>query len=109
LINFDSLSYKSHVKGGRFDYFRRSTAMFPYFEMHVTALNPGVQSHPAHTHRAEELIIMIDGNTEEEIGNAKYLGGSDDIYFLGANVPHSIKNVGSERCMYFAFQWSDRD
>ena len=105
LVNFDSLPYLESKKGGRRNYFRTSTAMCPYFEMHITTLDPGIRSHPPHTHLAEELIIMISGLTEEEIGNAKYQGSRDDVYFLGAHVPHAIRNIGNDPCMYFAFQW----
>ncbi len=105
VLDFDRLTYREHDKGSRRDYFNKSTAMCPYYEMHVTTLNPGFKSHEPHTHLAEELIIMIDGDTEEEIGNKVYRGTSGDVYFLGAHVPHAIRNVGDQRCMYFAFQW----
>jgi len=75
------------------------------FEMHVTTLNVGIKSHEPHTHRAEEIVLMINGNTEMEIGNGLYKGTDGDLYFLGSNIPHAIKNIGTEPCMYFAIQW----
>ncbi len=105
VLNFDSLSYRTNLNGGRRDCFRQATAMFPYFEMHITTLKPGMTSHAAHTHGAEELIIMIEGETEEEIGNEVYQGGIGEMYYLGSHVPHSVKNVGDGVCSYFAFQW----
>ena len=104
-VDFDTLEYRPSKKGGRHDYFRRSTTRFPYFEMHVTTLNPGVTSHPPHTHKAEELIIMIEGETEERIGNKTYQGSNHDLYYLGSFVPHSIKNIREKPARYFAFQW----
>ena len=104
-VDFNELEFKQTSKGGRRDYFRRSTRMFPYFEMHMTTLAPGLRSHLPHTHEAEELIIMVSGETEEEIGNALFHGTKGDIYYLGAQVPHGIKNVGRDSCCYFAFQW----
>ncbi|MDH3651366.1 MAG: cupin domain-containing protein [Saprospiraceae bacterium] len=50
---------------------------------------------------------MIQGSTEMEIGNEIHqTTRPGDLYFLGANVPHAIRNTGAAPCMYFAFQWS---
>ena len=79
--------------------------MCPYYEMHVTNLNPGVKSHEPHTHNASEFIIMIEGETEMEIGDKVFTAKAGDIYFAPANVPHAIRNTGSTQAMYFAYQW----
>ncbi len=105
IIDFKEVEFKAHGKGGVRNYFHRATAMCPYYEMHVTNLNPGIKSHEPHTHPATEIILMIEGNSEMEIGNEIYHGSAGDVYFLSANVPHAIKNIGDKQCMYFAFQW----
>ena len=105
IINFDDLGYKEHEKGGIRNYFRRSTTMCPYYEMHMTNLNPGIKSHDPHTHNATEILVMMEGQTEMEIGNRKFQGKAGDVYFLSANVPHAIRNIGNEQCRYIAFQW----
>lgn len=105
VIDFDELEFKEHDKGGIRRYFHRATAMCPYYEMHVTNLNAGIKSHEPHTHKATEIILMIDGKAEMEIGNQLYPGKTGDVYFVSANVPHAIRNVGDKQCMYFAFQW----
>jgi (S)-ureidoglycine aminohydrolase len=75
------------------------------FEMHVTTLNEGLKSHDPHTHRAEEIVLMINGNSEMQIGENFYKGSVGDLFFLGSNIPHAIRNVGAGSCMYFAIQW----
>ncbi len=104
-IDFKDLEYKKHDRGGIRNYFRKSTTMCPYYEMHVTNLNPGIKSHDPHTHNASEFIIIIDGETEMEIGNSTYKAKPGDIYFAPANVPHAIRNYGTKQAMYFAYQW----
>lgn len=91
--------------GGRRDYFEQPTVMQKRFEMHVTTLKEGVRSHDPHTHRAEEIVLMIEGDTEMQIGDKFYKGKTGDFYYLGSNVLHAIKNVGTKPCMYFAFQF----
>ncbi|WP_236973517.1 cupin domain-containing protein [Membranihabitans maritimus] len=105
IIDYDDLVFNESSKGGVRKYFNTSTAMCPYYEMHVTTLKPGMKSHEQHTHEAAEIILMIEGETEEEIGDKTYRGRRGDLYFLASNVPHAIKNVGDKPCQYFAFQW----
>ena len=107
IIDFATLEYREHDKGGIRNYFHRATAMCPYYEMHVTNLNAGTKSHDPHTHYAAEIILMIAGNAEMEIGNQKYKAKKGDVYFAPSNVPHSITNLDDDKqCMYFAYQWN---
>jgi enterochelin esterase-like enzyme/quercetin dioxygenase-like cupin family protein len=105
IIDSEDQEFRVHDRGGVKNYFRTSTAMCPYYEMHVTHLNPGIKSHEPHTHKAAEIIIMIEGETEMEIGNEIHKAKKGDIYYLASNVPHAIKNIGEDPCRYFAFQW----
>ena len=105
LIDWESLEFKTHNKGGRRNFFDRKSAMSERIEMHATTLNPGIKSHEPHTHAPAEIIVMMEGSTEMEIGGKIYPGEVGDIYFLGSNIPHAIRNTGDKPCMYLAFQW----
>ena len=106
ILDYSKIPYKEHDRGGIREYFHRETAMCPYYEMHMTNLNPGIKSHEPHTHVATEIVIMIEGETEMEIGNQKYLGKAGDVYFLASSVPHAIRNTGTKQTRYMAFQWN---
>ena len=104
--NFNAVPFKPNDNGGgRRDYFDRATAMTKRFEMHVTTLKEGIRSHDPHTHRAEEIILMMEGDTEMQIEDKFYKGRSGDIFYLGTNVLHAIRNEGTKPCIYFAFQF----
>ncbi|MFO7445355.1 MAG: cupin domain-containing protein [Ignavibacteriaceae bacterium] len=105
MINWNDIKFNPHDKGGIRQYFERPTSMFRRFEMHVTTLNSGIKSHEPHTHRAEEIVLMIKGKAEMQIGESFYTGTDGDLFFLGANIPHAIRNTDDEDIMYFAFQW----
>ena len=45
-------------------------------------------SHAAHTHSAEEIILIIDNKTEMQIGDKFYKGDTGDIYYIGSNISH---------------------
>lgn len=105
ITDYKELTFTEHDKGGIRNYFRRSTAMCSYYEMHMTNLNPGIKSHEPHVHRADEIIIMIEGETEMEIGNEVFIGRAGDVYYVSSNTPHAIRNTGTRQCQYFAFQW----
>jgi (S)-ureidoglycine aminohydrolase len=112
LMNFEEAVFKAHDKGGRRNFFDRSTSMATRFEMHVTTLNAGKDSHDPHTHIAPEIILMIDNeptNTEE---NAEmYVADKwmpctiGDLSFVNSKVPHAIRNTSKGSITYFAFQF----
>jgi (S)-ureidoglycine aminohydrolase len=103
---YDSVVYKPNNRGGgRKDFFERPTVMQKRFEMHITVLKEGLTSHDPHTHRAEEIVLIINGQTEMLIGDKTFQGKEGDFYYLGTNVLHGIKNTGVAPCMYFAIQF----
>lgn len=109
--DWNALPFKAHDRGGTRRYFDQSTAMCRRFEMHVTTLKSGLKSHDPHTHRAEEIILMLDDTGEEKsktemrIGEQYFKGGSGDLYFIRTNILHGIENNGTGTCSYFAFQF----
>lgn len=105
VVDFAELVFQPHDRGGLRNYFNRATTMTENFEMHVTTLNEGITSHPPHTHRAEEIILMIHGEAEELINGEPHALATGDFVFLDSMVPHGIRNTGAGTCMYFAFQW----
>jgi (S)-ureidoglycine aminohydrolase len=105
MIDWTSVAVSENEKGSRRNFFERSTAMTPRFEMHVTSLKQGVNSHAPHAHRAEEIVLLIDGNVTLQIGDKQEKASAGDLVFLGSEVPHALLNTGEVPCLYFAFQW----
>lgn len=93
------------IGGGRRDYFECATTMQKRFEIHVSTLKEGVRSHDPHTHKAEEIVLMIDGDTEMQIGDQFKKVAAGGFYYLGSNVLHAIKNTGTKPSTYFAIQF----
>ena len=102
---WEAIKFSPHDKGGIRNFMDQSTAICKRLEMHVTTLNAGINSHEPHTHRAPEMVLMIEGLTEMQIGQSFYKGNAGDIYFLGSNVLHAIRNEGPKPCMYYAIQF----
>lgn len=105
MLDWNDLAFKKTDKGGRKDFFNRGTSQLEKFEMHTTALNPGFDSHAPHTHKEEEIILLLKGNVEMYIAGDLYKASPGDVIFLSSGVSHALKNTGSEQCEYFAFQW----
>jgi len=104
-IDFRDVAFQPHSQGGIRRMFDRATAMTRRFEMHVTTLNEGLWSHPPHTHRAAEILLMIENTAQESINGTLHPATVGDLIFLESNVPHAIQNTSKGRCMYFAFQF----
>lgn len=105
MINRNDLAQSKTDKGSRRDFFNKATSQLEKFEMHTTALNPGLDSHAPHTHKEEEIILLIKGNVTMHIGDKFYPAAAGDIVFLPSGVSHALKNTGNDQCEYFAFQW----
>jgi (S)-ureidoglycine aminohydrolase len=105
LVNFEELEYNTHDHGGRRNYFDRPTGMCEDFEMHMTNLNEGADSHAPHTHVVEEIILITEGEVQMHIDGEWFDAHPGDIVFLDSMVPHAARNVGKGQCQYFAFQW----
>jgi len=102
---WEDLTFNKHERGGVRSYFSRPTSQTKRFEMHVTTLLGGLPSHPPHTHVAEEIILVMEGETEMEIGGKIFKGSAGDAYFIKSLELHGIKNTGKTSCSYYAFQW----
>jgi len=103
---WENLPFKPNsIGGGRRDFFEQGTVMQKRFEIHVSTLKEGMRSHAPHTHKAEEIVLMIEGDTEMQIGEKMYSVRPGGFYYLGSNVLHAIKNIGTMPGTYFAIQF----
>jgi (S)-ureidoglycine aminohydrolase len=112
MLNWDEVAFKSHDKGGRKDFFNRSTSMSKRFEMHTTTLNEGLMSHEPHQHKPAEIIFLVNSQAQEKDSKAQETingvwqdSNVGDIVFLQSNDWHGLRNVGKGTCTYFAFQF----
>ncbi|MCA9735909.1 cupin domain-containing protein [candidate division KSB1 bacterium] len=104
-FQWNDLVFNEHDKGGRRDVLDQGTAMFKRFEMHVTTLNPGLITHAAHSHPAEEFVLVKEGNVEFHIGDKIHKATTGDFMFVDSTVPHTLNNIGDKPATYYAFQW----
>jgi quercetin dioxygenase-like cupin family protein len=56
--------------------------------------NPGYVA-PMHTHPGEEIIYVIEGTLEYEIGGKVTRVKAGDVLFVPAGTPHTAKNIGT--------------
>lgn len=103
--NWYQLKVNQSPKGESRGIFDRPTTMFGRFEVHATALNPGFASHDPHTHRVEEIILMLKGSVLETIGTETITAKAGDCIYLSSNTLHRPINNGTEQCYYLAIQW----
>ncbi len=103
--DWNALRVGKSAKGETRNVYDRPTTMFERFDVHATVLNNGFNSHDPHTHRAEELILMIDGECQFQIGQEKFMAQNGDAVLMGSKVLHAAQNIGSKPCGYYAIQW----
>ncbi len=104
-IDFNDVKFNAHDKGGVRQYFNRETATLKKIDIHVTTLNAGIKSHDPHTHKVEEIVLMIEGDAEMQIADAVKKATTGDLIYLESNISHAIKNADTKPIMYYAIQW----
>jgi len=106
VMDWFDMNFKPHDRGGVRQLFDRKIVMSPRFDIHITTLNPGLSSHPPHTHKTEEIILMIDGEGEMVLGTSKQKIITGDAAWVESNIPHNITNIAKRPAVYFAIQWN---
>jgi len=92
-------------KGGTRKFFKRPTNFLYEFEMHVTTLLAGINSHPPHTHPDDEIILVRSGTVEMLINGKHYPYGAGSFVFVVGNDLHGLTNIGKGPCEYYAFRF----
>ncbi|MEY4114314.1 MAG: hypothetical protein RLZ76_1007 [Bacteroidota bacterium] len=105
-MDWNEMVFKPHDKGGVRQLFDRKTVMLNRFDIHITTLNPGLKSHDPHTHVNEEIILMMDGMGEMQLGNKKEKITNGGAAWVESLIPHNITNIGKRPATYFAIQWN---
>ena len=82
------------------------TATVDKLEMHISTLNPGLESHPPHRHVNEELIILRDGLCET-LSDGKWVKVTPgSVVFNASNSLHGFRNIGTSPATYHVINWS---
>jgi quercetin dioxygenase-like cupin family protein/predicted dehydrogenase len=105
LLDWTEMKMKTTAKGESRQIFDRPVTWLSRIDMHATTLNEGQVSHPPHTHRNEEIILMRSGEVQEYVDGQYYPAKAGDIIFLTSGTPHALENKTRGRCEYFALQW----
>ena len=106
--DWNDLIVSKSAKGESRPILNKPTAMFERLDVHVTTLNAGAISHLPHVHRAEEMIILLNGHGEMQLDGVTRSAAVGDVIFVGSNALHGFKNTGSEQSTYFAIQWQNK-
>jgi quercetin dioxygenase-like cupin family protein len=57
---------------------------------------------PVHTHPGEEIIYIIEGTLEYEIGGKVSRVKAGDVLFVPAGTPHTARNIGTSNAAELA-------
>ena len=95
--------------GERRDLFDTRTVTLRQLECHVTTVNVGEASHPAHTHPDEEMVIVKEGTLEVTINGKVQRAGPGSLIFYSSNDLHGMRNGGDTPATYFVIRWISGD
>jgi (S)-ureidoglycine aminohydrolase len=105
VLSWSNMPVHRNSKGETRQIFSLPTTWLSKIDLHATTLNPGEVSHPPHTHRTEEIILLRTGNIEEYIHGKHYPATDGALIFLPSGNPHAVENHSTKPATYFALQW----
>ena len=95
-----------------YNMFAGATADLHEMEVHVSALAHGHMPHPPHTHREEEILIMLSGAADLILPQVKGPHGDErfplkpgQLVYYPAHFPHSLRTTSAEPANYLMFKW----
>jgi quercetin dioxygenase-like cupin family protein len=77
-------------------------------EMHETVLGPGVETHAAHTHPHQEIIILVEGTVQVFMDGRTETVEAGSVIFYEPNRPHNLRNAGTTPCRYYVVELRGR-
>ena len=104
-VDWDSMVPTSTKTGQVRHVFDNPTVAMDKLEVHITTLNPGMESHPAHRHSWEEMLLIKDGDFELTMNGRKQHAGPGAMVFFAANDPHNARNVGNKPGTYYVINF----
>jgi XRE family transcriptional regulator, regulator of sulfur utilization len=106
VFHWDQMKWTKNKVGEVSSLCKQPTATIDQLEMHVSKLNPGLESHPPHRHVNEELIILKEG-TCETLSNGQWVKvEAGSVVFNASNSLHGFRNIGSTPAVYHVINWS---
>lgn len=104
-VDWDSLLPNPTATGQVRHVFDNPTVALDKLEIHITTLNPGMESHPIHRHPWEEILLVKNGDFEVSINGRKQHAGPGAMVFLASNDPHNARNVGRRPATYYVINF----
>lgn len=92
--------------------FSGATSDLREMEVHVSALGHGQMPHPPHTHREEEILLMLAGEADLILPQVKGPHGDDrfplkpgEFVYYPAHFPHTLRTTSEQPANYLMFKW----
>jgi quercetin dioxygenase-like cupin family protein len=92
--------------------FNGKTAEIDHITCHVSALRQGFTPHPPHTHKEEELLIVLDGTVDvilpeivSQNGNDRHRLQKGQVVYYPAHFPHTLETTGNFPASYLMIKW----
>lgn len=103
--DWNELTVKKTNTGESRPVFDRPTSMFERLEVHSTMVNANEDNHHSHTHRAEEIMLLLKGDITMHIGHENYKADAGSVILVRPDIVHNLTNTGNESCLYYAIKW----
>ncbi|QIP14922.1 cupin [Spirosoma aureum] len=82
-----------------------STIMSNRMVAQIVKLGAGLGKQPAHSHRAAEILVILDHPVQVQLNGELKGAQTGDFIFVESETAHSIYTIKSEDCTYLSLQF----
>jgi uncharacterized cupin superfamily protein len=104
-VDWKTLKFAPSVNGGRYNIMMQKTSTMKELEIHVTSIKEGISNKNGTGHPEEGFVLIRKGTVDVNLDGNHYKGSAGSLFFLASGCIHSISNIGSGTCEYFAVKW----
>ncbi len=105
-VKLKEFAFEGTPRGEVGVYFEGETTGTRAFVVGQFRLKPGLEPHPIHKHPEEEVMIVTAGKGEISCDGKTTVVGPGSVMFTEPNVPHGIKNTGTEPLTFYFVKWT---
>lgn len=104
-VDWDDVRATETARGSVQQAVNYPTIMSNRLAMQVTSLNPGLSDHAEPTHRAAELLLVLDHPVQMTIEGTTKEVQVGDLVFVESDIAHRIDNNNQQRSTYLSIQF----
>lgn len=104
IVPWDDGRKREHERGFSIPFVNKESVGADNLAVHMSVIKPGERAHPPHAHEGEEVMFLLDGTAEAQIGDETHVIHANTALFCPPNEMHGLRNCGDVPIRYLVIR-----